>query len=90
MKFRLTRDGAPTCQLPPAAISLFRTVGGPLGAINQSEFLQPSDAGSNFRIDVADCHYSYNLGTSSLGPATYLVQITINGSIVGSGTFALR
>src|SRR2546427_459758 len=36
VKFTLTVDGAPTCDLPSATISLFRTSGGALGMINES------------------------------------------------------
>ena len=88
VKFTVTANGSPTCQLPPATISLSRTAGGTLGAINESDFLQPSDSGSNFRI--SSCQYVYNLGSSSLGVGTYLVQININDMAVGSGAFSLK
>lgn len=88
VKFTLAVNGTPTCQLPPATISLFRTAGGTLGAINESDYVQPSDVGSNFR--VSDCQYIYNLGSSSLGVGTYVVQISIGGSTVGNGTFSLK
>jgi N-acetylneuraminic acid mutarotase len=90
VKFRLAIGGAPTCELPSATISLIRTAGGTLGAINETEFLQPSDIGANFRIDAANCQYIYNLGASSLGLGTYLVQINIGNAVVGSGTFSLK
>ena len=50
----------------------------------------PSDAGSDFRVDAASCQYVYNLGSRALGAGAYLVRININGSSVGSGTFALK
>lgn len=90
VKFTLAANGAPTCELPSATISLFRTAGGSLGPINESNFIQPSDSGSNFRIDVTNCQYVYNLGSSSLGVGTYLVQINIGGGAVGAGTFSLK
>ena len=90
VKFKLAVNGSPTCQLPPATVSLSRTAGGTLGTINESDFLQPSDNGSNFRIDTANCQYIYNLGSSSLGAGTYLVQININNVAVGNGTFSLK
>src|SRR5262249_865349 len=88
VKFTLAVNGTPTCQLPAATISLNQISGNNPGPVNQSDFLQPSDSGVNFRID--SCQYVYNLGTSSLGPGSYLVQISINGGAVGSGTFGLR
>ena len=88
VKFTLAVDGAPTCQLPPAMISLFRTAGGVLGQINESDYIQPSDNGSHFR--VSDCQYIYSLGSKSFGSGTYLVGITINGAVVGTGTFSLK
>ncbi len=88
--FKLTSDGVATCQLPPATISVFRTAGGVVGSIDESMYLLKSDSGSNFRIDTSKCQYVYNLGASSLGPGTYLVNISIGGSVAGSATFALK
>jgi hypothetical protein len=88
--FKLTSDGASTCQLPPATISVFRTSGGVVGSIDESTYLMKSDSGSNFRIDSTKCQYVYNLGASSLGPGTYKVYISIGGSVAGSATFALK
>ncbi len=90
VKFTLTADGSPTCDLPPATISLFRTSGGIPGPVNQSDFIVPADSGSNFRIDTTSCQYVYNLGTSSLGPGTYQVRINSSGVPVGSATFGLN
>jgi hypothetical protein len=69
---------------------LTRTAGGTLGTINESDFTQPSDSGSNFRVDTTSCQYVYNLGTSSLGIGTYVVRINIGGGAVGDGTFSLK
>jgi hypothetical protein len=88
--FTLTSDGVATCQLPPATISVFRTSGGVVGSVDESTYLLKSDSGSNFRIDSTKCQYVYNLGASSLGPGTYLVNISIGGSVAGSATFALK
>jgi hypothetical protein len=88
VKFALAADGAPTCDLYPATIALFRVGGDTPVEVNQSEFIMPSDEGASFRI--TDCHYHYNLGTSSLGPGAYLVQIKINGSRVGEARFGLK
>jgi len=90
VKFTLAVNGTPTCQLPPATLSLTRTAGGALGAVNESDFTQPSDSGSNFRVDTGSCQYVYNLGSSSLGTGTYLVQINVSGSTVGSASFSLK
>jgi hypothetical protein len=88
--FTLTSDGVPTCELPAATISVFRTSGGVVGSIDESVYLLASDTGSNFRIDTANCKYVYNLGSKSLGPGTYQVFISIGGTVAGSATFALK
>ena len=88
VKFALTVDGQPTCSLPAATISVFRTSGAATGAVNESLFIMPSDLGSNFRIE--DCAYRYNLGAAPLGPGTYIIQINIAGVVVGTAQFGLR
>jgi 6-phosphogluconolactonase len=88
VKFTLAYDGASSCQLPPATISLFRTGGGATGPIDESVYLVAADNGSNFRI--TSCQYVYNLGSSSLGAGSYQVYISINGAAAGSATFGLR
>ena len=88
--FTLTSGGATTCQLPSATISVFRTAGGVVGSVDESTYLTKADTGPNFRIDSTNCQYVYNLAASSLGPGTYLVNISIGGSLAGSATFALK
>jgi hypothetical protein len=88
--FTLASDGTPTCQLPPATISVFRTAGGAVGSVDESTYLTKADSGPNFRIDTTKCQYVYNLAASSLGTGTYRVNISIGGTVVGSGTFALK
>ena len=89
IKFTLTLNGAQTCQLPAATISLNRVSSTVQGPIDGSAYLMPSDDGSNFRIDTNACQYVYNLGANSLGAGTYQVNISIGGAIVGSGVFGL-
>ena len=86
--FTLTSNGVATCQLPPATISVTRTAGAVTGPIDESTYLSSADKGSNFRI--SNCQYVYNLAASSLGTGTYKVNISIGGTAVGSGTFALK
>jgi len=88
VKFSLTQDGSPTCFLPPATIALTRTAGGNVGTINESVYIMSADSGSDFRVE--DCQYIYNLSASALGAGTYQVDITINGTTVGSATFKLK
>src|SRR4051812_105459 len=90
VKFVLAVDGVTTCTLPAATISVTRTAGGTLGAINESEFVHSADTGSNFRIDSVNCQYIYNLGSSSFGVGTYMVTISIANVTVGTATFSLR
>ena len=77
--FTLTADEAPTCQLPPATIAVFRATG------NAPD---PIVSGSSFGI--AGCQYVYNLDPASWGPGTYLIHININGDTVGSARVTLR
>jgi hypothetical protein len=88
VRFTLTRNGQPTCDLPPATIAVVRTAGATLGEVNESEFILPVDGGANFRID--NCAYIYNLSPRTLGPGTYLVEIQIDGVAVGRATFGLQ
>ena len=88
VKFTLTQNGTQTCALPPATISVTRTAGGTEGPIDEASYLSPADNGSNFRI--TDCQYIYNLASNSLGVGAYRVDISINGQVVGSGSFALK
>ena len=88
VKFTLTLDGVPTCNLPPATIAVTRTAGGTVGPIDESVYTGSADTGSNFRID--SCQYIYNLSAGALGAGTYRVDIIINTQVVGSATFALR
>jgi len=88
VKFTLTLDGVPTCDLPLATIAVYRTGTGGNQQIDESVYTGPADTGSNFRID--SCQYVYNLSASALGVGTYRVDIIINGQVVGSATFALR
>src|SRR5205814_5233816 len=69
VKFTLSDFGSPTCNLPPATISVTRTAGGTTGDVNESVYAMSADNGSNFRID--GCQYSYNLNSSALGSGTY-------------------
>jgi hypothetical protein len=89
VKFTLTQDGAATCNLPPATISLFRVAGaGMAGAIDESIYSMAADNGNNFRI--SSCQYIYNLQSSALGPGQYKVGISINNEVVGVAYFALK
>jgi hypothetical protein len=88
VKFTLTSNGTPTCQLSPATISVTRTSGGTIGPVDESVYETAADTGSDFRI--SNCQYVYNLAASSLGVETYRVDISVNGGVVGSGIFGLQ
>ena len=49
LKFRLTCDGTPTCDLPPATIAVTRTAGGVIGEINEAVYSSQADSGSNLQ-----------------------------------------
>ena len=88
VKFRLTCDGHPSCDLSPATIAVTRTAGGVIGEINESVYSSQADSGSNFR--TLECQYHYNLNSRALGVGIYRVDILIEGQVVGSATFELR
>lgn len=88
VRFTLTVNGTPTCQLPPATIAVTRTDGGSLGAVDESLYSAAADEGTDFRI--ADCQYIYNLSASALGAGHYRVTIAIDGTVVGQAEFSLR
>ena len=88
VKFTLTLDGLPTCDLPPATIAVYRTGTGGNQQIDESVYSGNADTGSNFRID--GCQYVYNLSASALGVGIYRVDIIISGQVVGSASFGLR
>lgn len=67
VRFTLSSDGAPTCQLPPAKISLALNTK-PLTPIFQAPF----------RIN--DCHYAYRLPTAPLPPGQYVIVISLTDS----------
>ena len=90
VKFTLAVNGAATCELPPATLSLIRTAGGEIGPINESVFAQSADTGPNFRIDTMGCQYVYNLASSAVGSGTYLVRINIQNVVVGEAEFTLK
>jgi YVTN family beta-propeller protein len=90
VKFTLTQNGVPTCQLPTATIAVFRTSGNAPGAVNESVFTMPSDNGIYFRVDTAACQYVYNLNTQALGVGSYTVKINIGAMTVGTADFGLR
>ena len=90
VKFMLTQNDVPTCDLPPATIAVKRTTRRTVGSIDESTYLMAADNGSNFRIDPTACQYVYNLAASSLGAGTYRVDISILGIMVGHAVFALN
>lgn len=88
VQFTLTWNGTATCALPIATIAVFRISEGLKQPISESIYAMPADNGSYFRI--SGCQYIYNAAVSSLGPGSYMVQILIDGTPVGSATFRLK
>jgi hypothetical protein len=89
VKFTITMNGSPTCNLPPATIAVTRTAGGIIGSVDESTYTMAADNGTNFR--VSGCQYIYNLAAAAMGPGTYRVDISIAGSVVPvSARFALK
>jgi hypothetical protein len=77
------------CPSAQATISIYKTDGAPLGAVNEPLTIQPQDNDGIFRI--VDCKYMYNLATSSLsGAGSYTVYATIGSTTFMVGSFDLR
>jgi probable HAF family extracellular repeat protein len=90
VKFAVAAYGTqPSCTLP-ATIGIVKAGNGALASVDESTYSNPSDTGSNFRIDPTACQYIYNLSASSLGVGMYRVDISINGILVGHAVFALK
>lgn len=90
VKFTATLNGAPTCALPAAMISVFSMIGGGLVTVNQSEYIMPADSGTSFRIDTTSCQYVYNLDAKTLGPGKYTIYISNGDIVIGTAVFALQ
>jgi hypothetical protein len=88
VKFALTSNGAPTCDLPSASIVVTRTGGQIIGVVNESVYAGAADSGTSFRI--ADCQYVYNLDARALGRGTYRVDVAIAGTVAGDAAFELK
>lgn len=88
VKFTLKADGVSTCTLPPATIKVSRLSGSVSRPIDESDYLHPSDSGSNFRI--TDCQYHYNVNAKSFGNGRYTVELLIGGTSEGIATFELK
>ena len=88
VKFALSPNGTRTCSLPNATIAVFRVAGSVNQLIDESVYVLPADGGSYYRYE--GCQYIYNVAASPLGPGSYLVQILIDGNIIGSARFALK
>jgi len=88
VKFTLTENDSPTCDLPAATISVNRTAGGTIGPVGEATYTMPANSSSSFRI--TDCQYLYNLAAKRLGSGVYSVGVTINGIAVGGARFALE
>jgi hypothetical protein len=88
LKFTLTAEGTPTCDLPPASLTVARIGESSSEPIDESLYSGTADGGSSFR--VTDCQYQYNLGSKNLGPGTYLVGIVVDGQQRGTAVFTLK
>lgn len=90
VRFALTRYGQATCDLPQATISVSRTAGERVGTLSPWSYATLTDPGPFFRINRHACEETYDLAAWRLGPGSYQVSITMDGSAVGQATFALQ
>jgi len=88
VKFTLNDANGPTCDLPPATIRVTQIGTGGSGVVNEDVYNGSSDSGDDFRI--TDCQYHYNLKAKNLGAGDYLVEILIDGDVVGEANFKLN
>jgi hypothetical protein len=88
VKWRLSRNGSSTCDLPGATIRVVRISGAVEDAVNEAVYGDGPDTGTAYR--TADCQYHYNISTKSLSAGEYRVSILIGGGLVGEAVFQLR
>ena len=67
VKFTLSADGAPTCNLPPVEISLIKDT-------------RPRTVLLRAPFRISECQYIYNLPTESLIPGPYSILISLTDS----------
>lgn len=80
VKFSVSFNGAPHCDLPMATIAVTRTVG-------TTSFLVMEDS----RVRPTGCQYHYNLRAPSVGPGAYRVEIKVNDiGTIGSASFVIK
>jgi hypothetical protein len=82
VSFKLTADGAATCNLPPAAITLL--------VFPHRQSVMPLTP-----VNIGQCKYTYNLPTASLSPGNYELDIALTNSTptplqVGTVLFTLN
>jgi hypothetical protein len=87
VKFTLTDNSVPTCDLPAATITVTRLAASTSQTVDESIYSSAADAGSNFRI--SSCQYVYNIAAHNIGPGSYRIGIVIDGRQVGSAGFAI-
>lgn len=87
VKFNLIDNGVPTCNLPPATITVTRVGASTSQTVDETTYSSAADTGSNFRI--SSCQYIYNLAAHNIGPGSYRIGIVADGQQVGSATLAL-
>jgi hypothetical protein len=87
VKFTLTDNGTPTCDLPPATITVTRVGASTSQTVDESTYSSAADTGSNFRI--SSCQYIYNLAAHNVGPGSYRIGIVVDRQQVGNASFAL-
>jgi hypothetical protein len=87
VKFTLTDNGTPTCDLPPATITVTRVGASSSQTLDENTYSSAADSGASFRI--SSCQYVYNLAAHHIGPGSYRIGIVVDGQQIGSAGFAL-
>lgn len=87
VKFTLSNNGVPTCDLPPAIMTVTRVGAASSQTVDESTYSTAADGGTSFRIST--CQYIYNLAARNIGPGSYRIGIVIDGQQAGSASFAL-
>jgi hypothetical protein len=85
-----TGTSTPTCDLPQATLKVTKIgVNVDPTPVNEAAYQGAFDNGNVFR--VVDCKYQYILAVQSLpGAGTYMIEIQIGGSTVGTANFDLK
>jgi hypothetical protein len=91
LRFRLQEQGAATCSLPPATVTIRKASQQKLELIAEEAISANAvaTAAGNGVVPIL-CQYVDAVQPAQLGAGTFLVNLSINGIMVGHAVFTLQ